>query len=82
MERPMSRSFASVDAVICGKHRIALQMSVSAEHGYKVEGLKNVRNSLNLNEKDPLDPISFGIDSRRSYERSVSDVCQSWSRGA
>jgi len=51
---PRSRSFASVDAVIGGKHRIALQMSVSAEHGYKVEGLKNIRNSLNLNDKDPL----------------------------
>ncbi len=49
---PRSRNYASVDAVI--RPDMALQMSVSEDHGYKTEGLKAVANGLGIGQDKAL----------------------------
>lgn len=49
---PQSRNYESVDAV--SKPNIAFQMSVTANHGFKVDGLKAIKSGLNLSADMPL----------------------------
>ena len=49
---PRSRIYSAVDAVI--KPNVALQMSVTPHHDYKVDGLKPVKGGLKLENGDPL----------------------------
>jgi hypothetical protein len=49
---PKSRTFAAVDAVI--RPQFALQMTVSEDHGFKLDGLKSVKAALALGSADPL----------------------------
>ncbi len=52
---PQSRNYESVDAVV--KPNIAFQMSVTANHGYKVDGLKAIKRGLDLHDSEPLHVI-------------------------
>lgn len=49
---PRARNFAAVDAVI--RPGVAPQMSVTAHHGFKVDGLKAVKVGLNLKADECL----------------------------
>jgi len=49
---PRSRNYAAVDAVI--RPDIALQISVSANHGFNIEGLEAVKAGLDLSATEPL----------------------------
>jgi hypothetical protein len=49
---PQSRTYESVDAV--NKPNMSFQMSVTANHGYKVDGLEAVKSGLNLSADMPL----------------------------
>jgi hypothetical protein len=67
---PKQLNFASVDAII--PPNIALQMTVSADHGFKVDGLKAVKEALKLDAFEPLhvilvcpDDIKFGLQKLR-----------------
>lgn len=49
---PISRSYTAVDAIL--PKNTALQMSVSAQHNYKIKGLKAVKAGLNLSASQVL----------------------------
>jgi hypothetical protein len=49
---PHSRTFAAVDSVI--GPALALQVTVSAHHGFKAQGLKDLKAALRLTETQPL----------------------------
>lgn len=51
---PTTGNFAAVDAVVVGSIPTGLQMTVSADHGYKLQRLRELKNKLGLGPDQPL----------------------------